>query len=142
MEKYKENGIFESVKFLVESDQDKEEINIELESKGGDFYNILNNGKKVGKVGLSIYEDIKAVGIGSLEIDASLRGSGLGTAAIKHIVKSYKDNYDLIYCYVDPKNIGAIKLYKRLGKVYDDTVNEDGYHYVVFYKKSKKKWGS
>lgn len=131
-------GIFESVKFLNEANTDAS-INIELKKSHGDFYDILSNNKKVGTIGLSFYEDIKAIGLGSFEINSSLRGKGLGSATIRHIIKTYKNDYDLIYCYVEPKNTGAIKLYKKLGKVYDDTVNKDGYHYVVFYEKDKNK---
>ena len=133
--------LFDRIRFINESEIDeKDKLRIELKSKGGSFYDIMNNDKKVGKVGLSFYEDIKAVGIGSLEINSSLRGQGLGTAAIKYIIKTYKKDYDLIYCYVDPKNTGAINLYKRLGKVHDKQVNDDGYYYVEFYNKTGKEW--
>ena len=77
------------------------------------------------------------------------RGKGLGSAVIQDIVAKHKNEYDLIYCFVDAKNDGAIRLYKKLGKVYDeDGPNDNGEYYVTFYdngnweltegKKSKK----
>ena len=62
------------------------------------------------------------------------RNKGYGTAVIQDMIETYKNSYNLIYCFVDAKNTGAIKLYKQLGKVYDeDGPNINGEYYVTFY---------
>ncbi len=98
------------------------------------FYKARVNGKEVGKYGLSFYEDIKAVGIGSLEIYPQYRNKGYGTKVIKEIVDKYKKDYDLIYCFVDSTNIGAIRFYKRIGKV-STTLNKNKQYMVTLYKR-------
>lgn len=124
LEEYNKKDLKED---LTESNHENERV---------ERFKIKVKDKEVGKYGLSFYEDIKAVGIGDLEIYPEYRNKGYGTQAIKHIIDKYKKDYDLIYCYVDKNNEGAIRLYKKLGKVYDE-VNEDGNLYVVFYSKNK-----
>ena len=53
------------------------------------------------------------------------------------MIYCYMENkFDLIYCFVDAKNSGAIKLYKKLGKVYDKNgPNDSGQYYVTFLDK-------
>ena len=88
----------------------------------------------MGYIGLSEYEEegCKLLGIGNFMI--LVRGKGYGTQVINDIVSKYKNEYDLIYCFVDSDNEGAIKLYKKLGKVYDeDGPNDNGQYYVTFY---------
>ena len=59
---------------------------------------------------------------------------GLGTKVIQDIVENNKNEYDLIFCFVDAKNEGAIRLYKKLGKVYDEEgPNDNGEYFVTFY---------
>lgn len=95
-------------------------------------------GKLAGYIGFSAYEEngSKCLGIGNFMIIE--RGKGLGSAVIQNIVEKYKDQYDLIYCFVDAKNDGAIRLYKKLGKVYDeDGPNDNGEYYVTFWDNGK-----
>ena len=90
--------------------------------------------KLVGYIGFSEYEEAgsKCLGIGNFMILE--RGQGLGTKVIQDIVENNKNEYDLIFCFVDAKNEGAIRLYKKLGKVYDeDGPNDNGEYYVTFY---------
>ena len=113
------------------------------------FFKVKKNGKEIGKYGLSFYDDIKAVGIGDLEVYPEFRNKGYGTKIIKDIVDRYKNDYDKIYCFVDKDNKDAIRLYKRLGKVSDKVTysqkigdyeykNTNGQHYVEFYNKLKE----
>ena len=113
------------------------------------FFKVKKNGKEIGKYGLSFYDDIKAVGIGDLEVYPEFRNKGYGTKIIKDIVDRYKNDYDKIYCFVDKDNKDAIRLYKRLGKVSDEVTysqkigdyeykNKNGQHYVEFYNKLKE----
>jgi RimJ/RimL family protein N-acetyltransferase len=95
-------------------------------------------GRLAGYIGFSEYEEngSKCLGIGNFMIIE--RGKGLGSAVIQNIVEKYKNQYDLIYCFVDAKNDGAIRLYKKLGKVYDeDGPNDNGEYYVTFWDNGK-----
>ena len=95
-------------------------------------------GKLAGYIGFSEYKENgnKCLGIGNFMIIE--RGKGLGSAVIQNIVEKYKNQYDLIYCFVDAKNDGAIRLYKKLGKVYDeDGPNDNGEYYVTFWDNGK-----
>ena len=92
----------------------------------------------VGYIGFSEYEEdgIKMLGIGNFM--TIQRGKGHGTKIITDIVETKKSQYDLIYCFVDADNSGAIRLYKKLGQVYDeDGPNDNGQYYVTFYDNGK-----
>jgi RimJ/RimL family protein N-acetyltransferase len=94
--------------------------------------------KLIGYIGFSEYEedDVKMLGIGNFMVIE--RGQGYGTKIINDVVETNKDKYDLIYCFVDADNAGAIKLYKKLGSVYDeDGPNDNGQYYVTFYDNGK-----
>ena len=94
--------------------------------------------KLVGYIGFSEYtdDDVKMLGIGNFMVIE--RGQGYGTKIINNVVETNKDKYDLIYCFVDADNAGAIKLYKKLGSVYDeDGPNDNGQYYVTFYDNGK-----
>lgn len=94
--------------------------------------------KLIGYIGFSEYEEdnIKMLGIGNFMVIE--RGQGYGTKIINDVVETNKDKYDLIYCFVDADNAGAIKLYKKLGSVYDeDGPNDNGQYYVTFYDNGK-----
>jgi RimJ/RimL family protein N-acetyltransferase len=65
---------------------------------------------------------------------------GYGTRVIKKLIEKFKQTADLIYCYVDNNNKGAIRFYNRLGKV-DPKVNSKNEHLVVFYDNGKYKHG-
>lgn len=66
------------------------------------------------------------------------RGKGYGTAIIKDIIEKYKNDFDLIYCYVNANNEQAIKLYNKLGKVYTEYgTNDDNEYFVTFYDNRK-----
>ena len=81
---------------------------------------IYLDGKHVGYIGFSEYNDgdKKCLGIGNFMIFD--RGQGIGTKIIEDVVSKNKKEYDLIYCYVEKDNDGAIRFYKRLGKVYNN----------------------
>lgn len=88
----------------------------------------------VGYIGLSEYKQgaCKSLGIGNFMILE--RDKGYGTKVIKDIIKNNKDKYDLIYCFVEKDNKGAIRFYKRVGKVYDeDGPNDNDEYYVTFW---------
>lgn len=94
--------------------------------------------KLIGYIGFSEYNDgdVKMLSIGNFMIIE--RGQGYGTKVINDVVETNKDKYDLIYCFVDADNAGAIKLYKKLGSVYDeDGPNDNGQYYVTFYDNGK-----
>ena len=93
---------------------------------------IYYNGEHIGYIEFSFYEDIKALGFGNFEIIDKRKG--YGTLVIKDIVRKYKDRYNLIYCFVDKDNIGAIEFYKKVGKVCFDT-NDKDQHQVILYGK-------
>lgn len=106
-----------------------------------DIKEVYINGELKGYIGLSKYNEedgTKLLGIGNFMIIE--RGKGYGTQVINDIVSKYKNEYDLIYCFVDSDNEGAISLYKKLGKVYDeDGPNDNGQYYVTFYDNGKYK---
>lgn len=106
-----------------------------------DIEEIYIDGELKGYIGLSKYNEedgTKLLGIGNFMIIE--RGKGYGTQVIKDIVSKYKNKYDLIYCFVDSDNQGAISLYKKLGKVYDEGgPNDNGQYYVTFYDNGKYK---
>lgn len=104
---------------------------------------IYKDGKLIGYIGLEEYEGLpgddfnKALGIGDFMILE--RGKGYGTEVIKDLVNSNKDKYDLIYCFVDADNKGAVNLYKKLGKVYDEEgPNDNNQYYVTFWDTTRK----
>ena len=106
-----------------------------------DIEEIYIDGELKGYIGLSKYNEedgTKLLGIGNFMILE--RGKGYGTQVINDLVSKYKNEYDLIYCFVDSDNEGAISLYKKLGKVYDeDGPNDNGQYYVTFYDNGKYK---
>ena len=98
--------------------------------------------KLVGYIGFDEYDDVedynKVLGFGNFMIIE--RGKGYGTQVIKDLIETKKAEYDLIYCFVDANNSGAINLYKKLGKVYDeDGPNDNGQYYVTFWDKNENK---
>lgn len=97
--------------------------------------------KLVGYISFDEYDDVedynKVLGFGNFMILE--RGKGYGTKVIKDLVDRYKNEFDLIYCFVDAENSGAINLYKKLGKVYDeDGPNDNGQYYVTFWDINEK----
>jgi RimJ/RimL family protein N-acetyltransferase len=98
--------------------------------------------KLVGYIGFDEYDDVedynKVLGFGNFMILE--RGNGYGTEVIKDLIDTKKDEFDLIYCFVDADNAGAIKLYKKLGKVHDeDGPTANGQYYVTFWDKNENK---
>jgi RimJ/RimL family protein N-acetyltransferase len=90
--------------------------------------------KLVGYIAFSAFEEAgsKSLGFGNFMILE--RGQGLGTKVLQDIVANNKNEYDLIFCFVDANNEGAIRLYKKLGKVYDEEgLNDNGEYFVTFY---------
>jgi RimJ/RimL family protein N-acetyltransferase len=98
---------------------------------------IYLNNKLIGYIDFSFYEDIKALGIGDFEIIDKLKG--YGSFVVKDIIAKYKNEYDLIYCFVDKDNIGAIEFYKKVGKVCFDKINAQNQYYVILYDNEVKK---
>ena len=103
---------------------------------------IYIDGKLVGYISFNEYDDVegynKVLGFGNFMILD--RGKGYGTKVIKDLVDRYKNEFDLIYCFVDAENSGAINLYKKLGKVYDeDGPDDNGQYYVTFWDKNENK---
>ena len=101
---------------------------------------IYINDKLIGYISFDEYDDVegynKVLGFGNFMILD--RDKGYGTKVIKDLVNRYKNEYDLIYCFVDTNNFGAINLYKKLGEVYDeDGPNDNGQYYVTFWDKNK-----
>lgn len=93
---------------------------------------IYLNNKLIGYIAFSFYEDIKALGIGDFEIIDKRKG--YGSFVVKDIIAKYKNEYDLIYCFVDKDNIGAIEFYKKVGKVCFDKINDKNQYYVILYE--------
>lgn len=98
--------------------------------------------KLIGYISFDEYDDVedynKVLGFGNFMILE--RGKGYGTKVIKDLVDRYKNEFDLIYCFVDAENSGAINLYKKLGKVYDEEgPNDNGQYYVTFWDKNENK---
>lgn len=94
---------------------------------------IYYNGKHIGYIDFSFYDDIKALGFGNFEIIDKRKG--YGTIVIKDIITKLKDKYDLIYCFVDKENSGAIEFYKKVGKVCFDIINDKGQYQVILHRK-------
>ena len=90
----------------------------------------------IGKIGISIYDDINAAGIGSFEIFKPYRRMGHAKNVLKKLVKKLKSKYDLVYCFVDKDNYPALSLYRQLGKV-SNHLNANGQYEVVFWKAPK-----
>lgn len=115
--------IFDKLKIkLVE----KEKID-----KNNIFYNIVINNNIVGEIGLSFFDDISAIGLGSFEIKKSERNKGYGTATIRYIINKYKNKYERIYCYVKKTNTKAIEFYSKIGTVHKNITDEDGSSFLV-----------
>ena len=103
-------------------------------SKNESYNDILLDGNKIGEIAFSFYDDINAVGIGNFEIYSEHRGKGYGTRVLKFVINIFKKKFDLIYCFVDTDNSKAIKLYEKLGKVFDKNgPNVNNQYYVEFY---------
>lgn len=99
---------------------------------------IYINGELKGYIGFSKYTDgygSNALGIGNFMIIE--RGQGYGTKVIQDVISKYKNEYDLIYCFVEANNTSAISLYKKLGKVYDEDPSDS--YYVTFYDNGRYK---
>lgn len=97
--------------------------------------------KLVGYISFDEYDDVedynKVLGFGNFMILE--RGKGYGTKVIKDLVDRYKNEFDLIYCFVDADNTGALNLYKKLGTVYDEEgPNDNGQYYVTFWDINEK----
>lgn len=137
-----------SYKDISDLDHYKKSAKEILGGTGGQSDNgIMDTGKEiyiddklVGYISFEDYDDVegynKVLGFGNFMILE--RGKGYGTQVIQNLVADLKDEYDLIYCFVDADNSGAINLYKKLGKVYDeDGPNDNGQYYVTFWDKNE-----
>lgn len=76
---------------------------------------VADCGDPIGKIGLSFYDDIKALGIGSFEIFPEHRRRSHGEAVLRKLVGKYRNKCDLIYCFVDADNAPALALYNKIG---------------------------
>lgn len=79
---------------------------------------IKKNKIEIGKISVSIYDDINGVGFGSFEIYPEFQNKHFGTNALKQIINRFS-NYDLVYCFVDKCNSKAIHIYNKLGTLID-----------------------
>ena len=149
---FEEIDLVESIEYKDVSDLDHYKKSAkEILGGYGDLsdHNILDSNKEiyiddklVGYIGFDEYDDVedynKVLGFGNFMILE--RGKGYGTKVIKDLIETKKAEYDLIYCFVDADNSGAINLYKKLGKVYDeDGPNDNGQYYVTFWDKNENK---
>ena len=100
---------------------------------------IYINGDLKGYISFSEYsqdDGEKALGLGNFMILD--RNKGYGSAVIDDIVSRNKNEYSLIYAYVNAENTDAIRLYKRLGRVYDKkNPNAKNEFFVTFYDNGK-----
>jgi len=99
------------------------------------YYDIYVNSKKIGKIAYSIYSDINAAGIGDFYIKSTERNKGYGTQVLDDFIEKLSKNYDLVYCYVDKNNNGAIRLYERFGTLFDTDGNQ---YYVELYNRKTR----
>lgn len=90
----------------------------------------------IGKIGISIYDDINAVGIGSFEIFKPYRRMGHAKNILQKLVKKLKSKYSLVYCFVDKDNYPALSLYRQLGKV-SNHLNANGQYEVRFWESTE-----
>ena len=147
---YTKKQIVEAIKFwqrkLDEIDSSNSITDIEVVSINEDshqFYCIDKNDEVVakcknpiGKIGISIYDDINAVGIGSFEIFKPYRRMGHAKNVLNKHVKKLKSKYSLVYCFVDKDNYPALSLYRQLGKV-SNHLNANGQYEVRFWETTK-----
>lgn len=98
---------------------------------------VADCGDPIGKIGLSFYDDIKALGIGSFEIFPEYRRRGHGEAVLRKLVGRYRNKYDLIYCFVDADNAPALALYGKIGRI-SDRPNDKGQYMATFWKRPGK----
>ena len=89
----------------------------------------------IGKIGLSIYKDIKAIGIGSFEIFKKYRRHGYAEKTLRKLIDNYRNKFNLIYCYVDKDNKPAINLYNKIGEV-SKKLNKNNQYIVILYRKT------
>jgi ribosomal protein S18 acetylase RimI-like enzyme len=97
----------------------------ETATGNGSFKKIKQGKTEIGKIGLERHGDIRALGIGSFEINKDQRRKGHAERFLKQLIKKNKKKNDLIYCYVNEDNAPAIGLYNKIGKVGDKIVNHE-----------------
>jgi len=121
------------MKDVFDEDSDMSESAIKKSMKSIYFKN-----KLIGYVGFSEYniKGKKYLGIGNFIILPKYQRQGYGTDVIEDIIRTNKDNYDEIYCYVDKDNKKAIRFYDKIAKINKKHLNENGYFYVSLYKES------
>lgn len=99
--------------------------------------NIVSNCEfPIGKIGLSSYDDIKALGFGSFEIFQEYRRQGHGEAVLRKLIDRFKNKYELIYCFVDADNAPALALYRKIGQV-SNIINSRGQYLVTLWHDAK-----
>ncbi len=94
-----------------------------------EWFDYEADGKKVGRYGLSFYENTKQLGLGDVEIFPEYRNKGYGTMMIRDIILKYRPDYNLIYCFCHKDNVRALKFWYRIGAV-SYWPNADGNYYV------------
>lgn len=101
---------------------------------------IYYNNEIIGYVAFSRYKDgnERYLGLGNFMIIPKYQRSGHGANVVKYIIDKYKDDYNLIYCWVDRSNTNAVNFYKKIAKVNMNTQSNPDQYYVEFYRKGKK----
>ena len=101
---------------------------------------IYYNNEIIGYVAFSRYKDgnERYLGLGNFMIIPKHQRSGHGANVVKYIIDKYKDDYNLIYCWVDRSNTNAVNFYKKIAKVNMNTQSNPDQYYVEFYRKGKK----
>lgn len=117
---------------------------------------IYINNEFVGFVGYQVWEVMDPVlkineCICNFMIFEEFRGKGYGTLALEEMVRTGKNKYNMIYCYVSPNNTDAIKFYLKKGmfvtkdhfyinKIVPEIMykNDDGSYVVIFWEHNKR----
>ena len=125
---YKKKTIYEYAKDLSNDEINKinKYVKNNISELWNNYYNIVIDNKIVGCLLLSMKDD--GILLDEIYLEDEYRHKGIGTNIIKNIL----NNNDIIYLWVYKENIGAIKLYKKLGfKTIDET---DSRYYMKYSK--------
>lgn len=97
-------------------------------------FKITSYGNVIGEIKGDIYDDIHAIELCDYEIYPKYQNKGYGSKALKKFIDQLKNQYDLVYCFVDKDNERAIHVYEKFGKK-KDVGNQ--YQFVFWDKKGE-----